>query len=102
LFYNVFVRLDLYLKSSRLVKRRAVARELCDNGRVLVNDRQAKPGKELKQGDAVTLQFSTRLIELEVISIPPAPARNMAPQDLYRVRAEKRINTDSDSWNKNL
>ncbi len=100
--YNAFVRLDLFLKSSRLVKRRSVARELCDSGRVLVNDRQAKPGKELKQGDTVTLQFSTRLIELEVITIPASPVRNMAPQDLYRVRAEKRINIDSNSWNKNL
>ncbi len=95
--YNAFVRLDLFLKSSRLVKRRSVARELCDSGRVLVNDRQAKPGKELKQGDTVTLQFSTRLIELEVISIPASPVRNMAPQDLYRIRTEKSINIDSNS-----
>ena len=95
------MRLDLFLKSSRLVKRRAVARELCDSGRVLVNDREAKPGKELKQGDTVTLQFSTRLIELEVISFPAAPSRKVEPQDLYRVRSEKRLNTDNDSWNKN-
>jgi ribosomal 50S subunit-recycling heat shock protein len=101
LFYNVFVRLDLFLKSSRLVKRRAVARELCDNGRVLVNDRQAKPGKELKQGDTITLQFSTRLIELEVLSIPAVPARTAPTEDLYRVRSDRRVSTDSDPWNKN-
>ena len=99
--YNASVRLDLFLKSSRLVKRRAVARELCDDGRVLVNDRQAKPGKELRPGDAITLRFSTRLIEIEVISLSAARGAKTPPEDLYRVRSEKRINTESDSWNKN-
>jgi ribosomal 50S subunit-recycling heat shock protein len=95
------VRLDLFLKLSRLVKRRTVARELCEGGRVLVNEHQAKPAKELKQGDSIVLQFSTRWIELEVLSIPAGPARKSQPQDLYRVRSERRILSDNDSWNKN-
>ncbi len=93
--YNAFVRLDLFLKTSRLVKRRAVARELCDHGRVLVNDRQAKPAKELKEGDIVTLQFSTRLIELEVLSIPAGPARKSPLHDVYRIRSDRRVRGDN-------
>ncbi len=101
LVYNARVRLDLFLKSSRLIKRRAVARELCDNGRVLVNDRQAKPGKELKPGDSITLRFSNREIDIEVVSLPASRGMKTLPEDLYRVASEKRISAEGDSWNKN-
>ncbi len=99
MFYNALVRLDLFLKSSRLVKRRVVARELCETGRALVNSRPARPAKELKQGDVITLHFSTRSIELEVLAIPGETAGKPSPQDLYRVRSDKRNN--SDTWIKN-
>ncbi len=91
------MRLDLFLKSSRLVKRRAIARELCENGKVLVNDRQAKPAKELKEGDVLTLQFSTRIIELEILSVHAGPVRKSLPQELYRIRSDRRVERDSDS-----
>jgi ribosomal 50S subunit-recycling heat shock protein len=71
-FYVILavVRLDLFLKRSRLVKRRTIAREMCDTGRILVNGHQSKPSKELKQGDFVTLQFTMKSIELEILALP--------------------------------
>jgi ribosomal 50S subunit-recycling heat shock protein len=83
------VRLDLFLKASRLVKRRSIAQELCDAGKALVNGRGAKPAKEVKQGDHITLLFGTRHIEFEVLDVL-APSKKIEPTLLYRVIAEKR------------
>jgi ribosomal 50S subunit-recycling heat shock protein len=84
------VRIDLFLKTSRLVKRRAVAREMCDGGRVLVNGREARPAKEVKQGDAVTLMFPSRSIELEVLAVPVS-AKKPIGDELYRIIADNRM-----------
>ncbi len=94
------MRLDLYLKTSRLVKRRAVARAMCDEGRVLVNGREARPAKEVKKGDAITLAFSTRSVEIEVLGIP-ASSKKGAAEELYRVTTDKRTENEDDSWKKN-
>ena len=51
------MRLDKYLKVSRLIKRRTVANEACDAGRVLINDKPAKAGTAVKEGDIITIQF---------------------------------------------
>lgn len=96
------MRLDLFLKTSRLVKRRTVAREMCDNGRVLVNGNEAKPGKEVKQHDIVTLKFSSRVIELEIIGLLAASSRKTPPDDLYRMKSDTRFPKEKDLWNENL
>lgn len=93
------VRLDLFLKTSRLVKRRAVAREMCENGRVLVNNHEAKPAKEVKQSDTVTLTFSSRVLQVEVSALPPVSTRKIAAQELYKVKSDRR---ERDPWNENL
>ena len=85
------MRLDLFLKTSRLVKRRTVAQEMCGAGRVLVNGREAKPAKEVKQGDIITLRFSSRIIDLEIVGMLNASTRKMTPEELYRVRSETRL-----------
>ncbi len=90
------MRLDLFLKTSRLIKRRALARDMCDNGRVLVNGREAKPAKEMKQGDVVTLRFSLRSIDLEVLGASAASSRKTPPEDFYRIISETRIPKESD------
>ena len=54
---EVNMRLDKYLKVSRLIKRRTVANEACDAGRVLINDRPAKASANVKAGDVITIQF---------------------------------------------
>ena len=84
------MRLDLFLKTSRLVKRRAVAQELCTSGRALVNGRVARPAKEVKPGDGITLLFSTRSIEIEILAIP-AVRRNSGMAEPYRVIRETRF-----------
>jgi ribosomal 50S subunit-recycling heat shock protein len=96
------VRLDLFLKTCRLVKRRTVAREMCDNGRVLVNGNEAKPAREVKQRDIVTLKFSSRIIELEVIGLPRASSKNTLPDELYRITSDTRLPKEKDLWSENL
>ena len=63
------MRLDKYLKVSRLIKRRTVANEACDAGRVLLNGRQAKASAEVRVGDIIELQLGNRNIRAEVLSI---------------------------------
>jgi len=98
--YNCFVRLDLYLKTSRLVKRRTVAQAMCDEGRVLVNGREARPAKEVKPGDTITLAFSTRSVEIEVLGIPVTSKKGSA-EELYRVTTDKRTENEDNAWRKN-
>jgi ribosomal 50S subunit-recycling heat shock protein len=94
------VRLDLFLKTSRLVKRRSLSRELCDAGRVLVNDHKAKPAKKVKGGDRITLKFSTRVIELDILEMPLS-LKKALPDDLYKIRSETRLPKEKDLWIKN-
>ena len=94
------MRLDLYLKTSRLVKRRAVARAMCDEGRVLVNGQEARPAKEVKPGDTITLAFSTRSVEIEVLGIPVTSKKGSA-EELYRVTTDKRTENEDNAWRKN-
>jgi ribosomal 50S subunit-recycling heat shock protein len=86
------VRLDLFLKASRLVKRRTIAQEMCDAGRVLVNGQQAKPAKEIKPGDLLALTYAARVREVEVLVVP-ASSKNVKapPEELYRVLSEQRL-----------
>jgi len=63
------MRLDKWLKVSRLIKRRTVANEACDNGRVSVNGRVVKAGYEIKSGDIVELKFGERTVRLEVLTV---------------------------------
>jgi len=89
------VRLDLFLKTSRLIKRRSLARELCDAGRVLINGHESKPAKEVKQGDIITLKFSTRTVEIDVL-IVPASSKKISPEELYRVKSDMRLPKEPD------
>ncbi len=87
--YNLVVRLDLYLKTSRLVKRRTVAKEICLAGRVLVNGREGQPSRDVHAGDRVTIRYSARTIEVEVLQTPERPGR-AAAGELYRVITDLR------------
>lgn len=90
--YNPFVRLDLFLKTTRLVKRRTVAQEMCDAGRVLLNGSPAKSAKEVRSGDILRLLYASKTIDIEVLAVP-ASSKNVrtSPDELYRVTAEQRI-----------
>ena len=63
------MRLDKYLKVSRLVKRRTVANEACDNERVTVNGRVARASYDVKVGDVITIRFGQKALSVEVLSV---------------------------------
>ena len=63
------MRLDKYLKVSRLIKRRTDANEACDAGRVLLNDKVARASAEVKAGDVITIQFGNKDVKVEVLTV---------------------------------
>ena len=77
------MRLDKFLKVSRLIKRRTVENEACDAGRVLVNDKPAKASVKVKQGDIIEIQFGTRTVKVEVLDIKDTTKKEEAG-DLFK------------------
>lgn len=83
------MRLDKFLKVSRVIKRRTVAKEVCDQGQVTINGRAAKAGTEIQPGDRVEISLGERMIRLEILEVRD----NVAARDasgLYRI-LENRI-----------
>ena len=78
------MRLDKYLKNSRIIKRRTVAKEACEQGRVEVNDKVAKPGLELKIGDVIRITFGNNVLTVRVLAMPEAVRKDDA-DSLYEV-----------------
>ena len=62
------MRLDKYLKVSRIIKRRTVAKEACESGRVAINDKVAKPSTDVKEGDIIEITFANRKLKAEIIN----------------------------------
>ena len=77
------MRLDKFLKVYSLIKRRTVANEACDAGRVLVNDKVAKASVNVKAGDIIEIQFGTRSVKVEVLNVQETVKKDEA-QDLYK------------------
>ena len=81
------MRLDKYLKVSRLIKRRTVANEACDLGRITVNGKVARASYDVKTGDVIAIHFGERTLAVEVLSVSESAGRAEAPL-LYREVAE--------------
>lgn len=77
------MRLDKFLKVSRLIKRRTIANEACDAGRVLVNGVPAKASKEVKTGDILEIQFGNKSVKAEVLDIQETTKKEEA-KELFR------------------
>ena len=77
------MRLDKFLKVSRLIKRRTVANEACDAGRVLVNDKPAKASLNVKTGDRIEIQFGISSVKVEVLDVQETVKKDEA-KELYR------------------
>ncbi len=77
------MRLDKFLKVSRLIKRRTVANEACDAGRVLINNRPAKASAQVKAGDVLEIQFGSKAVKVEVLDVQETVNKESA-QELYR------------------
>lgn len=71
------MRLDKFLKVSRVIKRRTVANEAADNGRVSVNGKVVKPSYEVKIGDIIEIQFGDKISKFEIVEIPKVQGKNM-------------------------
>lgn len=71
------MRIDKFLKVSKVIKRRTVANEIADKGRVFVNGKQAKPSYEVKLGDVVEIQFGEKVSKFEIIFIPKVQTKDM-------------------------
>lgn len=74
------MRLDKYLKVSRLIKRRTVANEACDAGRVLVNGKVAKASLDVKVGDVIEIQFGTKAVSVRVTDIQDTTKKEQAKE----------------------
>ena len=78
------MRLDKYLKVSRLIKRRSVAADACSASRVLLNDKEAKPAKEVKVGDVIEVVYGSSRLRVRVTSIAEVTKKQDA-SDLYEL-----------------
>lgn len=79
------MRLDKFLKVSRLIKRRTVANTVSEMGRILVNGNPAKPAKQLKVGDIIEIEYSNRVEKVEVLIVPSGNVSVQEAPSLYRV-----------------
>ena len=77
------MRLDKYLKVSRLIKRRTVANEACDAGRVLLNGKPAKASAAVKQGDVLEIQFGSRTVKVEILDVQET-VKKEAAAEMYK------------------
>jgi len=92
------MRLDKWLKVSRLIKRRTVAQMACDHHRVFVNDRVAKSATELKEGDLVHLELGSKAITVRVVSVPQGNVSIQQAGSLYDIVEEIRRKPEVLEW----
>jgi len=79
-----FMRIDKFLKNSRLIKRRSVAKEACDGGRISINGKEAKAGTDVKLGDVIEIVFGDKKIRAKVLALTES-ARKDDAADMYEI-----------------
>lgn len=82
------MRIDKFLKVSRIIKRRSVAADACSGGRIEINGKPVKPAKEVKPGDKVTVTFGTSSLSFEVLSVDEHQTKQSA-ENMYRIISEE-------------
>jgi ribosomal 50S subunit-recycling heat shock protein len=85
------MRLDKFLKVSRIIKRRPLAKAVCDGGRVRVNDHPTKAGKELHEGDILRIDLKSKVLTCQILSIPTGNIRAAEASSLYRIISEEKV-----------
>ena len=94
------MRLDLFLKASRLIPRRSLAQEFCDAGRIKLNNQKAKSSKEVKIGDEIEIKRHNRITRLKVLEIPSSKqVSKQAAPDLFEILSEETLEDDIFSAN---
>ncbi len=89
------MRLDKFLKTSRLIKRRTVANEVCDAGKVQINGRPAKAGAAVHVGDVIQVAFAGRLLTAEVLQVAEN-VRSEQAKEMYKVLKEEKIRANAE------
>lgn len=84
------MRLDKFLKVSRIIKRRTIAKEIADNGRIEVNNSLAKASTNLEEGDIISIQFGNKLLIVKVLELNSSTKKEDA-QNMFEIIEEKRI-----------
>ncbi len=79
------MRLDKFLKVSRLIKRRTVANEVSDTGRVLINNNPAKPAKQVKENDIITIEYANRTVKAKILKVPTGNVSVQEAPSLYEL-----------------
>ena len=87
------MRIDKYLKVSRILKRRTISKELAEHERIEINGRIVKPAHEVKAGDIVTITFGNRRLSVRVLSTEEVKRKQDA-QEMYEILEEERITLD--------
>ncbi len=82
------MRLDKFLKVSRLIKRRTVANEVSDMGRVLVNGNPAKPAKQIKENDVISIEYANRTVNAKILKVPTTNVSVQEAPSLYELLSE--------------
>lgn len=82
------MRLDKFLKVSRLIKRRSLANDISTQGRVFINDKLAKPSASVKEGDKITIEYYNKTLIVEVLKVPSGNVSIQEAKDLYRTIEE--------------
>jgi ribosomal 50S subunit-recycling heat shock protein len=90
------VRLDLFLKVSRLVKRRSLAKGACEGGRIKVDGRTAKASHQVRPGERIKISSPTMVVEVEIIEVPHGNVSRSRARELYRVLSQEK--TDEFTW----
>lgn len=81
---GTFMRLDKYLKVSRIIKRRTVAKEACAGGRVSINSKVAKPGTEVNEGDIIEIRYASKGLKAKILNISEHVTKDGA-KDMYEI-----------------
>jgi ribosomal 50S subunit-recycling heat shock protein len=84
------MRIDKYLKVSRLIKRRTVAKEVCDHEKITINGKISKPSTEIKVNDIVTIKFGTKLVTFKVLNTNEFVKKNEA-ELMYEIIKEEKV-----------
>jgi ribosomal 50S subunit-recycling heat shock protein len=88
------MRLDLFLKWSRVILRRTLAKEMCDAGRVTVNGTEARAGREIRVGDTIEVRMARRRLKLRARSIPPHAPGKEGAREMVELLEDRRDNPD--------
>ncbi len=84
------MRLDKFLKVSRLIKRRSIAKEVAEKDRIEINNKVAKPSSEVKVGDLIKIGFGNKMVTIKVIQIQESSKKEDA-QNMYEIVSEERL-----------